>query len=214
MGQAFCAVALKSNWKNEKKPVAAAVYPHSYGSGYKMYEHFFVGNEFVHAAMMMIAKLDKKGKGVPFTWAAEYAEKTNFYDKGNDWMFTRASKGKKQYATLKKELAEEPYNCMELPLYPPTETPLQVGPKYLINRTKGVYVEVPEFSKEVSTIHPLPVLTAEFTDGGADYEASQGENGKNMRLFGAWAFDNISVSDDPKDLKYLERINWVREYEE
>ena len=62
MGQYYKPCVLKKNYKNVKQPVISGLYSHEFGNGLKLMEHSWVGNNFVRAAMQLIAKY----KGYPF----------------------------------------------------------------------------------------------------------------------------------------------------
>ena len=71
MGQYYKPCVLKKNYKNVKQPVISGLYSYEFGNGLKLMEHSWVGNNFVRAAMQLIAKY----KGYPFVWCGDYAER-------------------------------------------------------------------------------------------------------------------------------------------
>ena len=74
---------------------------------------------------------------------------------------------------------------------------LLLDEKYLCNHDRKTYLDCSVYRKisqedDVWCIHPLPLLTAVGNgNGSGDY------NGKNKQDVGTWAWDRISVEDDP-----------------
>lgn len=87
---------------------------------------------------------------------------------------------------------------------------------YLVNRSKGVYVDLAEYAEKAAyepswakgeswCIHPLPILTAVGNGrGGGDY------HGACMGMVGAWAFDEIEYTRVESKLGGLERVDAAR----
>jgi hypothetical protein len=218
MGQYYNPIILKDNWEQEKQPVRASLKGYDYGNGVKMMEHAYVGNHFVNAVMRMIDLYDKDRKGVIFAWVGDYADhkitdiypvdesfdagghKTlgggiDLYDAAQSFMGNSDDRNQ-EYKELQEKISSS-----DLYHY-----------QYVINRTKGEYVKVPKDVKDKWVIHPLPILTADGDSrGGGDYH---GNNGRaNADLVGTWAYDRISVSNDPDDCKGLEYVDWYVEIE-
>jgi hypothetical protein len=64
---------------------------------------------------------------------------------------------------------------------------------YIVNHTKKVYIN------KNSSLHPLPLLTAEGNGrGGGDY------NGPNSAMVGTWARDVISMENEAPDYTLIE----------
>ena len=240
MGQYYNPVILKENWKEEKKPVLASVKCYDYDNGAKLMEHSYVHNNFVGAVMRAIYLMDKNGTGVPFVWCGDYADEVDtkaypiketpyhdedgnvkvkkeggiqMYSAASDWIYGEGehSEESAEYAELKKLIADSGLHNY----------------RYCINHTKKQYVKVPEYKKDQWTIHPLPILTSSGNGaGGGDYAIEvcinpdekdwnkrKYEPKPNAKWVGAWAYDNISVSNDIKDCKDYEKIDWEEELE-
>lgn len=134
MGQYFKPCVLKKNYKNVKQPVISGLYSHEFGNGLKLMEHSWVGNNFVRAAMQLIAKY----KGYPFVWCGDYAEGI-FTDingeSANAYMLIHTITPSELEEIVKENGIEENY-------------------KYIVNYTKREYIEIPEKNDDW-VIHPI-----------------------------------------------------------
>lgn len=190
MGQYYRPTFLKKERKENEMPIMAQLSSYDFGQGAKLMEHSYVGNPLVQAVEYLLAQ-DKEG--VPFVWSGDYAENfegfdTNLFDIGD----TEEIDNK----TLKTmPLVETDGWCGKRFEINPNEIKTY---KYVINHTKGLYVEIPQQGEY--TIHPLPLLTAESNGlGGGDYWSK-----KDAELVGSWKYDTISVGDEiPSGFKKL-----------
>lgn len=166
------------------------LYSHEYNSnGLKLMEHSWIGNDFVGIIMKLLTKgnsWDKKR----VVWAGDYSEKVfkdnTLYSMGYD---DEDEEGIRLFKKI------NPKDCL---------TEEEQKSSIIVNHTKKEYVKLSECKSE---INPLPLLTALGNNrGGGDYR------GKNMNLIGRWAFDEISVEFDDKELKDYKKL--TPEFEE
>jgi hypothetical protein len=155
-----------------KRTVKAFVYSHDYKSGLKLMEHSWLKNPFVKAFESLILKKPQR-----VVWAGDYAE---------------PEKGLKNNAYMR---------CTNKLKTNPTEQPTDRESRYLVNYTKGLFVDknaTPD--SDGWRIHPLPLLTCEGNgQGGGDYFGDDTNS-----LIGSWARDIISVeAKKPKGFKEL-----------
>jgi hypothetical protein len=242
MGQYYNPVILKENWKNEEQPVRASVKCYDFDNGAKLMEHSYVGNNFVKAVMLAIVKCDTDNKGVPFVWCGDCADEvnTNAYPikenvitnedgttkvelEGGLQCYSAASRWfYKDYDSDDDEKSDEYKALLET-----IEQSELHNFRYIINRTKGLFVKVPAYKKEHWFIHPLPILTSSGSGrGGGDYSGEicknpeeknwqkrEYEPSPNAKLVGSWAYDHISVTNDPVDCDGLTELEWYPEEE-
>ena len=213
MGQYWVPIILKENWESKEQPIKASLKSYDYGSGSKLMEHSYVANRLVNAVMRMIDLYDKHGDGVTFAWVGDYADPKSteahprivaddgqVVEEGID-LYGEAHLFVGDYECNTTEYTELKEKLLNSDLY---------HYRYIINRTRGEYVVIPKDEKDKWIIHPLPILTADGNNrGGGDYD----ENGINGKLVGTWAYDNISVSNDPDDCKNLKQVDWKTESE-
>lgn len=178
MGQYYRAIVLKPAYKrckNTENAIVATLSSYNYDNGAKLMEHSYVHNEFVEAAMKLLAG---KGYGLPFVWCGDYyedfkldhCELGNLYSHSSDWLDRHARH-------LDKVIKATPFEDWN----------------YIINFDKMLYVKVPHFNPSKLTIHPLPILCCAGNGmGSGDYFLD--EDDPNFDLIGSWAFDRIGVS--------------------
>lgn len=222
MGQYYRCIVLKKNWKKSKKPIRAALVPYDFDNGAKLMEHSYVHNNYVNAFMHLVHKLDKGRSGLPCVWCGDYADTFdteglpfiekmntdtqkletvggfNAYYEARDWI----ENGEKKSNEYKKVLnLIKDYNAHDY--------------MYIINHTKKEYVKVPEHEKDKWHkwhIHPLPILLVDGNGRGlGDYDDNVKKH--NSKFVGAWAYDNISVTNDEADTKGYTKIDWEDELE-
>lgn len=168
------------------------VYSHDYGSGLKLMEHSWVGNNFVNVVENLIAE-GGAWHGDRIVWAGDYADpdkgrKNNLYcivgakDKNRikpDPTVTRIVPVKSKFRYVLNDDTKEFVDTKKIPLS---------DVYYEDNGTAWTY-----------TMHPLPILTCEGNGrGGGDFH-------KGDDLVGKWARNRVSVSTrKPKGYKELE----------
>ena len=196
MGQYFIGVVLKKDWNNNAYPIRATLNPQDFYNGSKLMEHSYVNNSYVQAFQRLVSLLDD-GKGVPCVWAGDYApnistkalpiDDNNIYTVGlNVWRYAyNWNKETGSQSSLVKDIITL------------NEKDKLFDFKYILNRTKKEYVIVPEDDPLLLVIHPLPMLLATGNEegGGGSYQ-----NGTDMDKIGSWAFDYISLTNNPKDI--------------
>jgi hypothetical protein len=89
-------------------------------------------------------------------------------------------------------------------------------PKYLINNTKKVFVDLVKYKKESETnnqydiIHPIPLLTAVGNDrGGGDFHKRSAKKGYDK--VGTWAGNEIYLADDVPEGYTEEEVAFVED---
>ena len=163
-----------------------AFYSHTYGSGLKLMEHSYVGNNFVNA---VCNELYKNPHYV--CWEGDYVEIDELMETG--W-FATEQEASAHYRNVwsddnGKVCFVKP--CAENQKYDWSDE------NYLINHTKKIFLEVPKEGDYV--VHPLPILTAKSNGrGGGDYW------GINRDAAGKWWGDLIEISNEvPQDYKQV-----------
>lgn len=175
MGQYYHPVILDA----DKKTVLSWMYSHDFGSGLKLMEHSYLGNDFVGAFESLLV-----GNPQHVVWAGDYADacpklKTKVYDRCTD----------KTKISLNKI------------------SPQTVDAKFIVNHTKKQFIDkskVPSYNGGWQ-IHPLPLMTCEGNgSGGGDFYEKDLKG-----LIGSWARDLISVENEvPKGFKEI-RFNFI-----
>lgn len=195
MGQYYFPLLINNRGKR------TTAYSHDFDNGLKLMEHSWVGNGFVNAVM---AQIYNKAQRV--AWVGDYSDglQDKDYVLGGGFINNRES-FMKYYKAANK--------CVN-PLAPVADVErLQFcvyGKRnyYLINHTKGVYVDLEEYvanntMEDGWCINPLPLLTCIGNGmGGGDYRGREGAD-----LVGSWCFDKISVVDsDPEKVKGMRQV--------
>ena len=211
MGQYYRAVFLTK--KNKPK---AVVVSYDFGSGAKLIEHSWNGNDMVRFVERQLMIEPQK-----LVWAGDYADEENPSTLTNEELKAIAIEDDKYWNSAvirEKGLTlfslsdivaklmpnEEVKNKYEHKYSSTTLAPLTA--KYVVNHDKKQFVDKTKVPKDAEgwQVHPLPFLTCEGNlRGGGDYFS---DNGKEF--VGIWARDMISVeskkSNIPKD--YIEIV--------
>lgn len=141
--------------------------------GLKLMEHAYLHNGLVQAVGAML----HKGK-CRVAWVGDYAE---------DEELKGLTNGELDYGMVwKDDVLKSPFD----------EVDFGFAGKFLVNRTKGLYLSFDEHSeKSGQDICPFALLTAVGNGrGGGDY------CGTNQDIVGSWCWDELSIVDEePKD---------------
>jgi hypothetical protein len=161
------------------------VYSHDYGSGLKLMEHSWIGNEFVGAVMTELKPGGRWYKN-RIIWAGDYGEATLKDFKTDD-----------EITNLTDELEDtndKLYSLVEesgTQIKPESMSATEQQEAILVNHTTKQYViynKLPKIDNDW-TINPLPLLTADGNgNGGGDYYGK-----KDIDLLGAWAGHVLSI---------------------
>lgn len=175
MGQYYMPCLLENDYETNEKPVIGALYSHKFGSGLKLMEHSWVGNNFVKAVTYMLLGNETN----PFVWCGDYADCIN--NERNMYDYACQDDFDDKYS--EKFIADHPDLDKEADL------------KYIINHSKEQYVVIEDENENEDDwqIHPLPLLTADGCfRGGGDYPS----DGENADYVGIWAYDIIECNDN------------------
>ena len=214
MGQYYKPIILK---KDKKTPVAFASC-YDFGSGAKLMEHSYIGNDFVGFIERQLLNNPQ-----PIVWAGDYADAEPFEDIPKN-VTKRMLKENGYYKNDIKELESEGVNLYSVCGYGNVAKLTHdiefkenenrynynfkgVGvnlreSRYIVNHDKKEFVDkstVPKIVGWGAKINPLPLLTCEGNNrGGGDFR------GDEKGLVGSWARDVISLeSKRPKGFKKL-----------
>lgn len=186
MGQYYKPCVLKKNYKtNSNNQTIVSLRSWDFTVGAKLTEHSYVGNNFIKAAMQLLAIY----KAHPFVWCGDYAEGI-FTDingeSANAYMLIHTITPSELEEIVKENGIEENY-------------------KYIVNYTKREYIEIPE-NNDDWVIHPLPLLCADGNGlGGGDYY------GINMDKVGIWAYDRLGVTNKRPHYKKI-KVEFKEKY--
>ncbi len=176
----------------DKNDNVQTLYSHDFGSGLKLMEHSWIGNQFANAGISLIKDSPKR-----VAWIGDYSDEPcrgsylnglspeefmNFYEKA---MRDTGRVDANNFTNNDKDILDD-------------KNP--VG--YFINHTKKTYIDISEYYEqnkfryddddpkdEFWCVNPLPVLTACGNGrGGGDYRDDEDIN------VGSWAFDLIEYS--------------------
>lgn len=160
------------------------LYSWDYGSGLKLMEHSWIGNQFVNAVYTLIENEPAK-----VGWIGDYSD-----DVGVD-----EGLYKKVWGTDNNCTKVEPKDFFKSP------NGEHIGRGYLLNNTKYEYIDLAKyydlakFSFKYSDgedwwcVNPLPLLTAIGNgQGGGDYY----EDYPNFNMVGYWYLDEIEYCTD------------------
>ena len=180
------------------------LYSHDYGSGLKLMEHSYIGNEFVNAVLLQIWH-----KPTRIAWIGDYANDKNgdIYEEAISW---------NQFMRFYKAAWGARENMHRI--NPKSRGILTVknNRRFLVNHDKKSYIDLKEYVELNKwheegeyfrrfkngrgrkarysydmCINPLPLLTACGNDrGGGDY---RGKN-PDFDKVGTWAFDHIELT--------------------
>ena len=144
MGQYYLAVILDSTGKF----IRAWLNPHAHADGAKLMEHSYIDNPFVSAVESLLCPEGMFYKS-PLVWAGDYADAEPETSENLHAMTDDHLNGDKGLVPKRKDMSSY---------------------RYIVNHTKGLYVDK-NYEVEGSTIHPLPLLTADGNGrGGGDYD--------------------------------------------
>ena len=167
MGQGYKPIILASQKHAGKELIRTWLNSHEYGNGYKLTEHSYIGNDFVEAVEYLMSPLGMFYKS-RLVWSGDYADNEEGLNE-NLYMMTENDTNKYKMSCPHR---------VNMSSY-----------RYVINHTQKQYVD--KNNKTNSSIHPLPLLTADGNGrGGGDYR------GKNLHLVGTWARNTISVEKE------------------
>jgi hypothetical protein len=170
MGQGYRPIILASQKHKGKEVIRTWVDSHTYGNGYKLTEHSYIGNNFVEAVEYLISPLGMFHRS-RLIWSGDYADNEEGFDENLYFISDN-------HINKDKMSAPSPYDMSSY--------------RYIVNHTQEMYIDKNTMS--TSNIHPLPLLTAEGNGrGGGDY------HGDNQDLVGTWARDTISVEKEIPD---------------
>lgn len=180
MGQYYIPSVLKKNFKfGDSNVVIGSLNAHHYMNGLKLTEHSYIGNNFMKAAMQLLAIY----KAHPFVWCGDYTDERftdNDGNKRNAYEIAHIITPEELQSMVEKNGIEEDY-------------------KYIVNYTKRQYIKVPDYEEDKWTTHPLSLLCADGNGlGSGDY------HGINEDKVGIWAYDRIGVTNKRPHYK---RIN-------
>jgi len=168
------------------------LYSHEYNhNGLKLMEHSWIGNDFTGVIMKLLTKGEKWYKG-RIVWAGDYSSK--IYEEENLYSMAYDEDDKEGVKLFKKI---NPKPCM-----PDEEQKRAI----IVNHSKKEYVRIEDCKpqKDGWIINPLPLLTALGNGGGGgDYA------GSCMNFVGRWAFDEISIEFDEKELIGFKKITTI-----
>jgi hypothetical protein len=169
--------------------------PSDFGHFLKIMEHSWIYNDFVNSVYRLILDNPKR-----VTWIGDYAKSVNYpaLKKINKDLPAKSVMNiyhKRAWESTKQKYMVFP---VEIPMKEEELLKLLVDEtrkKYLINHTKGIYLDVNSYIKKNRKeddwiINPLPLLTAYGNGlGGGDYFSEIG--GKDV---GSWAFNILEFS--------------------
>lgn len=163
-------------------------------SGLKLMEHSWLKNDFVNGVLETI--WDNPCR---VAWVGDYADEPRDF-----------------HGHYTRDIYEGVWGEEGLKDLPFDEVPQIHKTGFLVNRTKGEYVDLDKYAEvsgfrpkwgngSVWTIHPLPLLTVIGNGrGGGDY------HGTDMGMVGAWAMDEIMFTEErPNELREVD-YNLVR----
>lgn len=158
-------------------------------NGRKLMEHSWIGNSFMDAISERI-----HNKPANIVWCGDYANEPQDFVT-IDWI---------NYETIYPKDGREPQRLEELP------EKFDYSHKYLVNHTNKCYVDFDLYmskckDKDGWILHPLSLLTAVGNGrGGGDYN----ENCVDYYMVGAWAGNNIEITDKVPDGYELEDVRF------
>jgi hypothetical protein len=169
--------------------------PHAFGSGAKLTEHSWVGNDFVSAVCSLIYRSPKQ-----VAWIGDYA----YQDYAEcDEAYTKAMPPDRFQEYYDAAWGEAPEG---LPPKLFSKRDLEILSQdtkgmYLVNHDKRVCLDMAAYIRDNTVkggtwdgwcMNPLPLLTACGNGrGGGDY----GEDYPGYENVGAWAFDRLEYAD-------------------
>jgi hypothetical protein len=187
MGQYWTAWVCEKEFKDRPPGKLVAVFdPTAYNDGFKLTEHSYQGSETIGAVHAYL--LNKQDKHV--AWIGDYGSYHEDYDIIKNRV-TEAGYWKMKFA---ESLPSKASKCEHL----------TTSKGYLVNYTQKQFIDLAQYHDVPDGFclyEPLPILTAISNGkGGGDYE------GTSMKYVGAWAFDNIGVTEDAGTLDGYEQL--------
>ena len=158
-------------------------------NGRKLMEHSWIGNSFMDAISERI-----HNKPANIVWCGDYADEPQDFVT-IDWI---------NYETIYPKDGRKPQRLKELP------ERFDYSHKYLVNHTNKCYVDFDLYmskckDKDGWILHPLSLLTAVGNGrGGGDY----GDKCADYYMVGAWAGNNIEITDKVPDEYELEDVRF------
>ena len=158
-------------------------------NGRKLMEHSWIGNSFMDAISERI-----HNKPANIVWCGDYPDEPQDFVT-IDWI---------NYETIYPKDGREPQRLEELP------ERFDYSHKYLVNHTNKCYVDFDLYmskckDKDGWILHPLSLLTAVGNGrGGGDYH----EDCVDYYMVGAWAGNNIEITDKVPDGYELENVRF------
>ena len=158
--------------------------------GVKLMEHSFWNHPFCVAVAASLYYSPKK-----VAWVGDYATTTEIEEAGINVRVWH------KLARISKPLIENNVFNMD-------------KPKFLINNTKKVYVDLEKYKKESASelqydiINPIPLLTAIGNDrGGGDFHKKSVKSGYDK--VGTWAYNEIYLADEVPEGYTEEEVAFV-----
>lgn len=184
---------------------------HEFGSGSKLMEHSWIGNEFVNAVYSRIYK-----QRAAVAWIGDYSDdsKKDYEDGEEPFTLTLSHKDfiryykiamseNKKHMTHPDEFTDTDFNILTH----------QTKGMYLVNHTHSRYLDLTKYIKRCRykedpkekyywCVNPLPLLTACGNGrGGGDYHKVH----PCYKDVGAWAFHTLEYTDEVPD-SYVEAV--------
>lgn len=187
MGQYFKSVVLKKNYKtNSNNQTIVSLCAWDFFVGAKLVEHSYVGNNFMKAAMQLLAIY----KAHPFVWCGDYA----------DERFTDKDGNKRNAYEISHTITPEELQSMV------EKNGIEDDYKYIVNYSKRQYIKVPDYKENQWIMHPLSLLCADGNHrGGGDYY------GLNEDKVGIWAYDRLGVTNKRPHYKKI-KVEFKEKY--
>lgn len=175
----------------------AYLYSHDYGNGLKLMEHSWIRNNFVNAVMAHMTD-----HPVRLAWLGDYSDSCYEDIRNHDYIESE-EQFDELYNSVWRNDSEENGGAVKADDWAFEMDPEKV---YLLNMDKKEYVSIPNYIQRVDMesrdsndnwyVNPLPLLTSVGNgQGGGDYWSDIGAD-----QIGRWAFDRISVTDDPESI--------------
>lgn len=187
MGEYYKPCVLTSHKRTapNKTKVKAYIHCHDFDTGLKLLEFGYIGTHVMNIFETLINEDNGPYAGLPVVVAGDYDNDEPYKLNGEKW----------NVYSLASEFGER--------ISPEFVQTNNINPKhyrYLINRTKGVYIDTNRVKADRWgwKIHPLVILCADDEPkGGGSYW------GKNQRMMRSWR-RNVVVTSDNKPENYRE----------
>ncbi len=158
----------------------------------KLTEHSWWLNEFVNAVCLDVYNRKEKNR---IAWIGDYAES-----------YLECRELKSFNGLNQRQISRLTHQCWDCEGIAVEPTDFTLKDKYLINHTKGEYIDCNEFYKNSIMhskygdwcFHPLPLLTCIGNSlGGGDYSSPTDDSTEDF--IGSWAWNEISIEDNPPE---------------